>query len=298
MKAAVALAPAALQVNNILFATDFSPAATAALPFAAQLAREFGAKLFAVHAKAPENYALPATELWPIANAQLEKETTDFNRALHDDFPDITSELIIMEGGVTGVVDVVAESKKADLIVLGTQGRRGIGKFILGSVAEEILRQAPCPVLTVGPHVTRHQPRAKKFRKILFATDFSESAGTSCAFALGLAQKQQAQLTLLHVVEKPKTGDLVQPHEIEQFALDHLASLVRDEDSLVSQPRTVVAHGAPGEKILEVAKGEQADLIVLGLRNSRGYIRATHLPTTVAHQVISQATCPVLTVRA
>ena len=295
MKSAVALAPAALQINNILFATDFSPAAAAALPFAAQLAREFGAKLFAVHAKAPENYALPATEIWPIANAQLEKETADFNRALHDVFPDITSELIVMEGGVTAVVDVVAESRKADLIVLGTQGRRGIGKFILGSVAEEILRHAPCPVLTVGPQVSLDQPRAKKFRKILFATDFSESAKTTFAFAVGLAQKQQAQLTLLHVVEKPKAGDLVQPHEIEQLSLDHLASFVHDEDGLVYKPRTIVA---PGEKILEVAKGEQSDLIVLGLRNSRGYIRATHLPTAVAHQVISQATCPVLTVRA
>jgi nucleotide-binding universal stress UspA family protein len=63
-------------------------------------------------------------------------------------------------------------------------------------------------------------------------------------------------------------------------------------------PKTIVAHGAPGEKILEVARKEQADLIVLGVRNAEGYLRATHLPTAVAHQVISQATCPVLTVRA
>ena len=103
MKTAVAPARTALQISNILFATDFSPAAIAALPFAAQLAREFGAKLYAVHAKAPENYALPATEIWPIANAQLEKETTDFKQTLDADFPDINRELVIMEGGVTGV---------------------------------------------------------------------------------------------------------------------------------------------------------------------------------------------------
>ena len=177
-------------------------------------------------------------------------------------------------------------------------GRRGIGKFILGSVAEEILRHAPCPVLTVGPNVAVLGPRARKFRKILFATDFSESANTTFAFAVGLAQEQQAHLTLLHVIDKPRTGDLVQPHEIEQFALDHLASFVSGEAGLVSEPRTIVIHGAPGEKILEVAEREQADLIVLGLRESKGYLRATHLPGAVAHQVISQATCPVLTVRA
>lgn len=298
MRAALAPTRTAIQLNNILFATDFSPAAVAALPFAAQFAREFGAKLFVVHAKAPENYALPATEIWPIANAQLEKETADLNRNLQDDFPDITSEVIIMEGGVSGVLDYVAETKKADLIVLGTHGRRGIGKFILGSVAEEILRHAPCPVLTVGPRVSTGQPRTKKFRKILFATDFSESANTTFAFAVGLAQEQQAHLTLLHVIEKPKTGDLVQPHEIEQFALDHLASFAEGEAGLVSEPRTIIVHGAPGEKILEVAAREQADLIVLGLHESKGYLRATHLPTAVAHRVISQATCPVLTVRA
>ncbi len=298
MKVATAPARTALQINNILFATDFSPAAIAALPFAAQLAREFGAKLYAVHAKAPENYALPATEIWPLANAQLEKETADFKRTLSEDFPDITSEVVIMEGGVAGVIDHVAETRKADLIILGTHGRRGIGKFILGSVAEEILRHAPCPVMTIGPHVAVLGPRTKKFRKILFATDFSESANTTFAFAVGLAQEQQAHLTLVHVIEKPKTGDLVQPHEIEQFALDHLVSFVKDEPGLVSEPRTIVIHGAPGEKILEVAEREQADLIVLGLRESKGYLRATHLPGAVAHQVISQATCPVLTVRA
>ena len=298
MKAAVAPTRTAIQIDNILFATDFSPAAAAALPFAAQFAREFGAKLFAVHAKAPENYALPATEIWPIATAQLEKETADLKRTLEEDFPDVTSEVIIMEGGITGVVDFVAQSKKADLIVLGTHGRRGIGKFILGSIAEEILRHAFCPVLTVGPKVGAGRPRAKKLRKILFATDFSENANTTFAFAVGLAQEQQAHLTLLHVIENPKTGDLVQPHELEQFALDHLASFADGESGLVSNPRTLVVHGAPSEKILEVAEREQADLIVLGLRESQGYIRATHLPTAVAHQVISQATCPVLTVRA
>jgi len=206
--------------------------------------------------------------------------------------------VVIMEGGVTGVVDHVADTKKADLIVLGTHGRRGIGKFILGSVAEEILRHAPCPVLTVGPRVSPGQLRAKNFRKILFATDFGEAAATTFAFAVGLAQEQQAHLTLLHVIENPKTGDLVQPHEIEQFALDHLASFVTDDPGLVSEPRTIIAHGNPGEKILEVAEREQADLIVLGIKNSKGYLRATHLPTAVAHQVISQAACPVLTVRA
>ena len=297
MKAALAPTPVALELHNILFATDFSPAAAAALPFAAHLAQEFGAKLHAVHAKAPESYALPATEIWPIVNEQLEKESGDLKRALHEDYPALTSDVIVMEGAVIDVVETVAEAKHADLIILGTSGRRGIGKFILGSIAEEILRRATCPVLTVGPHAAPGLPHEKTFHKILYATDFSDGARGAATFTVGLAQEQQARLTLLHVIDRPHAGDLVRPHELETSALDHLASFVRGEHGLASEPKTVVVHGVPADKILDVAQRERTDLIVLGLRRAKGYIRATHLPNAVAHQVISQATCPVLTIR-
>ncbi len=191
----------ALEFKNILFATDFSPAAVAAFPYAVAIAEEFGAKLYAVHAKTPENYALPATEVWPIANAQLERDTADLNRTLRQIHPTLDTEVIIAEGGVTGVVEFVAKEKGVDLIVLGTNGRRGIGKFILGSVAEDILRHATCPVLTVGPHVAFTTPGEKKFRKILYATDFSETTPLAVAYAVGLAHEHAAHLTMLHVIE-------------------------------------------------------------------------------------------------
>src|SRR5215468_11042057 len=146
-----------IQLKNILYATDFSHAAATAMPFAAELARHFGAKLFAVHAKTPENYALPTTEIWPAANAELEENTVELRRNLYNRFPGVESEVLIGEGSVWGVVEAVAEERKADLIVVGTSGRRGIGKFVLGSAAEEILRRARCPVLTVGPH-TKTEP--------------------------------------------------------------------------------------------------------------------------------------------
>jgi len=287
-----------IQLRNILYATDFSHAAATAMPFAAELARHFGAKLFAVHAKTPENYALPATEIWPAANAELEENTVELRRTLYNRFPSVESEVLIAEGGVWGVVETVAEEKKADLIVVGTSGRRGIGKFILGSVAEEILRRAKCPVLTVGPHSPSDSPREAKFRKILYATDFGDSSPVAASYAVALAEEHQAHLTLLHVIEHPKAGELVRPHELEAAASDRLRAFVAGEADLWCEPRAIVREGVPAEKILEVANEEQADLIVLGLRNVKGVVRATHLPTAVAHQVISHATCPVLTVRA
>jgi nucleotide-binding universal stress UspA family protein len=287
-----------IQMKNILFATDFSPAAATALPFAAEIAQRFGARLFAVHAKTPENYALPTTDVWPAANAMVEEEVELLKETLHRQFPGVESEVLIAEGGVWGVVEAVAEQKKADLIVVGTSGRRGIGKFILGSVAEEILRRAMCPVLSVGPHAPSEAPRDAKFRRIVYATDFGDSSASAAAYAVALAQEHQAHLTLLHVIEHPKAGEFIGPQELVEAALDRLRALVAGEAELWCEPRAIVRHGVPAEKILEVAEMEQADLIVLGVRSAKGVVRATHLPTAVAHQVISQATCPVLTVRA
>jgi len=297
MKAATAVQNR-IQLKNIVFATDFSQTARAAMPFAAEIAQRFGAKLYAVHAKTPENYALPTTEIWPAVNAQLEQDTKDLKETLHNRFPIVESEVLTAEGGVWAVVEAVAQQKQADLIVVGTNGRRGIGKFILGSVAEEILRRAKCPVLTVGPHAPAEPPREAKFKKIVYATDFGEGSQAAAAYAVALAEEHQAHLTLLHVIQEPKTEQLVPAGELEAAALDRLRALVAGEAELWCEPKAVVRHGVPAEKILEVAKREEADLIVLGVRKFNGVVRATHLARAVAHQVVAEATCPVLTVRA
>jgi nucleotide-binding universal stress UspA family protein len=286
-----------IQLKNIVFATDFSQTAMAAIPFAAEIAQRFGANLFAVHAKTPENYALPTTEIWPMVNAQLEQDTKELKETLRNRFPNIQSEVLTADGGVWAVVEAVAQEKQADLIVVGTSGRRGIGKFILGSVAEEILRRSTRPVLTVGPHSPAEPPREAKFKKIVYATDFSEGSHEAAAFAVALAEEHQAHLTLLHVIQEPKTDGLVPADEIEAAAIDRLGSLVAGEAELWCEPKAVVRQGDPAEKILEVAKREEADLIVLGVRKYKGVVRATHLAGAVAHQVVAQAACPVLTVR-
>jgi nucleotide-binding universal stress UspA family protein len=286
-----------IEIKNILFATDFSPAAAAALPFAAEIAQRFGARLFAVHAKTPESYALPATEIWPAIEVETENQKEQLKATMRQQFPNVESDVLVDDGGVWGVIDGLAKMKKADLIVVGTHGRRGIGKFLLGSVAEEIIRQASCPVLTVGPHSETEAPREAKFKHIVYATDFGEGSHAAASYAIQLAEEHQAHLTLLHVIEHPKAGDLVHPRELEVAAIGSLRALVDGEAELWCEPKVAVRHGSPAEKILEVAAKDQADLIVLGVRNFKGVLRATHLSTAVAHQVISQASCPVLTIR-
>jgi nucleotide-binding universal stress UspA family protein len=229
MKAAPARSK--IQLKNILFATDFSPASANALPFAAELAKHFGAKLFAVHAKTPENYALPTTEVWPAANLQSEENKIELRRNMYNRFPGVESDVLIAEGGVWEVLEAIVKEKEADLIVVGTNGRRGIGKFILGSTAEEILRRAACPVLTVGPHSLPDAPREVKFRTIVYATNFGVGSPAVAAYAVALAEEYEAHLTILHVIEHPGTGELVGPRELEEGALEHLRALVpRDEE--------------------------------------------------------------------
>jgi nucleotide-binding universal stress UspA family protein len=288
-----------IQLKNILYATDFSRAADAAFPYAAEFARRFGAKFYAVHARTPENYLLAAPEAWSSTNAEYEKQENALREVLRSDLPHIATEVLAAVGDVWLVLKSVIDEKKIDLLVLGTKGRTGIGKFFLGSVAEEIVRQAHCPVLTVGPHSPSEPPREGRFRQILYATDFSEESLAAAPYAISLTQEHQAHLTVLHVIDKSGAPDFVRPDEVEASAVRQMQNLVPGKAALWCEPRYAVREGRPSEAILEVAKKEKSDLIVLGVRKPEGIPGgATHLPTAVAHKVIAQAVCPVLTVRA
>jgi nucleotide-binding universal stress UspA family protein len=195
------------------------------------------------------------------------------------------------------------KEKGIDLIVVGTRGRTGIAKTLLGSVAELILRQAPCPVLTVGPHVRLEQERwdterygkQREMREILYATDLAADFPAAAPYAISLAQENQAHLVLLHVIEDQKAGELVQPEQVVDSMEHKLRQLVPQEAELWCEPVSLVEQGEPAEKILDVANRRHADLIVLGARSAKGL--ATHLNAGTVHKIVSQAKCPVLTVR-
>src|SRR6202035_1386816 len=120
---------------------------------------------------------------------------------LNAQLADVNHEVMIGQGNIWGEVSKSIEEKKIDLIVPGTRGRTGLEKALLGSVAEQILRQAPCPVLTVGPHVTLQPENAAKIHEILYATDLAVDFPVAAPYAISLAQENQAHLTLLCVME-------------------------------------------------------------------------------------------------
>lgn len=285
----------AVRFRNILFATDFSPAAAHAVPYVKEIAKHYDSDLVALHVRVPAANPMTDAGVWLAEIEAAEAQDATRCQEVLATFAGIRTRFLIEEGNILACLNAAIEKNNTDLVVIGTRGRIGLGKFLLGSVAEEIFRSVSCPVLTVGPHSSALHGQ---FRKILYATDFSPSCQSAVAYAVSLAQEFQARLTLLHVIPKPEPGDLVSAADVRTSSDLLLRKLVPLEAEAWCKPEYFVDQGDPPEMILEFAALRQADLIVLGVQRERGVSgAATHLPIATAHKIVSHASCPVLTVR-
>lgn len=295
MKTATMMAPARTRFENVLYATDFSAAAALAIPFVKKFAKHFNSKLVAIHVSAPVLSAGPRPGNWIVDVDATEAMDQTHREELLKAFAGIETEVIIKAGDVQLDLNEAIQSHDTDLVIIGTRGRTGLAKVLLGSVAEEIFRTVPCPVLTVGPHAGASKAN---IREILFATDFASNSQAAVAYALSLAQEFQARLTLLHVVPEPKPGELVGWYDVQESSKKLLHNLVPEEAETWCKAECFVERGDPAERILNFANLTEVDLIVLGAQPESGVPgAATHLPIATAHKVVAHANCPVLTVR-
>jgi nucleotide-binding universal stress UspA family protein len=291
-------APARISVRNILYATDFSPAAEAAAAYAAELARRYGSKIFALHVRPLQGYGMAPPESWPALREAWELQAKEQAGHLSRLFQSVEHESIVAEGEVWDEISKLIKQDDIDLAVIGTRGREGLGKILLGSIAEGILRRAACPVLTVGPHVQVDAARATQMKRILFATDFSPASHAAALYAISLAQENQAHLDILHVVENRKTGELVGTQELILGTVDRMRGLLPPEAELWCEPAFVVEAGDPAGLVLQSARERNSDAIVIGVKRVKSELAASdHFPWSVAHKIIAGAACPVLTVR-
>jgi len=298
--AAVKKAGTRIALNNVVYLTDFSEPSEAALPFAAAVAREYGAKVFAYHVLIPAAYVYTAPELVTVGlEAQEEAAEQNMKRA-EAQLSGVAHEMVIERAAEIWPPLVQAmKDYNADLIVVGTHGRTGAEKLMLGSVAEEVFRKSPVPVLTIGPETRRCAHAGAKFHKILYATDFSADSLAAVPYAVSLAEENQARLILLHVM-KPSSTPLSEreAQDLISNATFQLHDVVPASAELWCTAEAIVREGNPADKILEVAREKEADLIVLGVRQAEGRLgAATHLERATAHKVVVHAKCPVLTVR-
>ncbi len=291
-----------ISIKNILFLTDFSEPSEAALPFAASIARRLGAKVYALHLFLPAAYSYTTPEL-TVAAIEAEEEGAKVEmQAVESQLAGLAHESVVERG--VGVWDGVEQSIRdlhIDLVVLGTHGRTRAEKFLLGSVAEEIFRRSPVPVLTIGPGVRSSVHSGGRFHRVLFATDFTAPSLSAAPHAVSLAQENQARLILVHVMRHPRQRNAEEKKQFELSvaeAIHKLYETVPKDAELHYQPEVAVEYGEPAERIVETARERGADLIVLGVRDAKGHIgAATHLERATAHKVVAHAACPVLTVR-
>ena len=282
-----------IALKNILFATDFEASASRALPFAVALADRYGAKFYAAHVIPPGAYALARPE---SVEPTLEELQAHGIRALNQIIEPLRQHgqrcgTLLGCGDVPDVLMEFVRNHSVDLVVVGTSSRRGLGKVLLGSTAEDIIRVAPCPVLTVGPHVT--SVASVRVRRIVCATDFSLGSLRAAEVAVSLAHEYQAGLTLVHVVDEALTEspDLaIRPTE------QRLREMIPSEPKLLYEPKVVVEIGPVAERILAVANELIADVIVMGVRGAGAFADTVSHFGSIAHRVVALAHCPVMTV--
>ena len=288
-----------LPFQNILHLTDFSACSDVAFMWATGLARANRAKLSLLHVVVPDTFTYMTPESLTTALELQEKWAREQMQRIEERLADLPHETIIeRDGDVWSVVEPRLERLGSDLIVVGTQGRTGLRKMLMGSVAERVLRSSSIPVMTVGPDVLWSAGRPGKFRRVLLATDFTASSVEAASYAISIAQGDQAELVLVHACDQDKSRGANKGSELPVAeALHRLDQTIPSAEKLRSRPETLVEYGEPGARIVEVAKRKEADLIVMGIRNTTNLFAATRLSVGTAYTVVTRAPCPVLTVR-
>lgn len=279
-----------ISFKNILFLTDFSEASESALAYAVGIAKHYNAQLYPAHACSPivltENTTVNVfEEIVENTRHQLYKMAKD-NKSFG---PPLFSETDIQIAFPRWL-----EERGIDLVVVGTHGHRGLTRFLLGSTAEFVFRNATCPVLTVGPHVATRPYNGVKVDNILFPTDLKPHSDAAISYALSFARETHAKLTFMHVLSLEESFQ----RDRELLVADarrKLERLVPSDAGSWCLPEMVVQVGDPALEITGFAERERPDIIVLGLPPNKEF--SAHFRTGVTYKLVSSAPCPVLTVR-
>ncbi len=293
-----------LEIKLILCPVDFSEFSVRAYHYALSLAEHYGAKVVAQH----------IVELSRYPYADYVASTGDFAefcRTLQEggqqrlgaflkahSHEAIRPELVVHEGTAPDCILSYAQKHNANLIVMGTHGRRGYDRVVLGSVTNRVMRRASCPVLAICKpqqesitegHERRH---VHHLSRILFCTDFSDNSERALSYALSATDEYDAELTLLHVLE-----DIRNPSKAQAAvatATGQLDKLVPAEIRKALKIKTAVRVGKPYQQIIELALEGHIDMVVMGVRGRGAMDLAVFGSTT--YRVLQLGPCPVLAV--
>jgi nucleotide-binding universal stress UspA family protein len=293
-----------MDIKFILCPVDFSEFSVRAYGHAQSLAGHYGAKLVVQH----------VVELWRhpslgyATSVELyEQYCKDLRTCAEEQLRDFVKqngesgsqpELIVQQGVAPDLILSFAQAQKADLIVMGSHGRRGYERLMLGSVTDRVIRRASCPVLAVcQPHnaktVVDKSGWAHHLNRILFCTDFSENSERALAYAVSVAAEYDAELTLMHVLEKV-TSPMKYGAAVER-ATERLNELIPAKTRKTFKLKTAVRIGKPYAQIIQFTIEGQFDLVIMGVQG-RGNLDVAVFGSTT-YRVLQLGPCPVLAVR-
>lgn len=300
-----------IHIEHILCPVDYSPPSRRALDYAIGIARWYGARVTALHvapvdvpvAAVVSSGSVPPAVLPSVDRTVLKAQLERFVAA--EQAPGVLVDTEVVEGPLWQEIVTHARFSEADLIVLGTHGRSGVERMMLGSVAERVLRAAPCPVLTVPRRAPEAVPMAAGlFKRILCPVDFSSASAQALQWALAFAQEADAELLVLHVFEAllapehdafPRSALSAYRRAYEEWARDRLHESVPEHARTWCRVHEITGAGSPHREIVHAAVLHECDVIVMGVGKARHVGDRVFGSTT--QQVVRMAECPVLTVR-
>ncbi len=313
---------------------DFSDYSPTILSYSVALCKEFGARLFLCHVvmNVPMVLGTTETSLDPVklqhhhnqsAREELEKMTAHVS---------VPHEVVIGIGDPADEISRIAKGKKIELVVTATQGQSAVTRLLIGSVTEKLMKTIHCPLLVLHTQKQEFIPAPDhgiKMKKILVGCDFSPDSRLAFDYGISLAQEFQATLYLAHVIKPTEHLDLKQEDymdispgdyyrltsprlylevspekreeklklikEIRNRLKAQLHRMVPEESRHWCTPETILLDGEPFRELIQYARDEKMDLIVLGIRGHTLLEKLMVGSTT--HRVIRQSPCPVLAVR-
>lgn len=286
-----------LTLNAVIFATDFSPCSTNAGHYASLFARQFDAEMLICHAfeltqAAMEVEAESQSALKSKQREDLERSLRETAERFCDGAKCITPRLL--EGDPREKIPALAHELDPSFIVLGTEGRGRIGRGLIGSVAEGILRRATVPTITVGPNVPAFEPGSSPFRRVLYATGLSPAAAHAAGHAVAVTRASGARMHVLHVIHPEDVEDEDRMRQIRGQFGAIVQSITPEHAESILNPEGFVEVGDAHRQILHHVREFSADLLVLGVR------KTSHLwlesRRSGAFQIVAEAPCPVMTI--
>jgi len=282
--------------KKILLATDFLESSRLALDFAVGFAHHYKAELILMHI-----FHLPPE----AAEAEALHEGPSMSRVNREKRLDILAASVrrlgievqcrLEEGWMPGSLLERTREIAPDLLVLGTHGvSAGLQHMLIGSNAEEVLLQAPCPTLTVGRHVPAGISPNISFEHILYITDLTPESAAAAPYAVALSEEFHARIDVCHLVDGHASDDAETQRRLADKYCEAVGRILPNGEPSWCSSRAQLEHGARADEILKRTVKDAAGLVVLGVKAESQFGRRMH--TSMAYQLVASAASPVLTV--